>query len=232
MNPTRHFSRRILSVVALLAMAVPAAALMARLTVYFAATFNTSGSPGASGIPAEIGQFGQAQPVSEFVLVADPSGGSQLSVSDAGTSAEASMTAAFKKPFKGSYLENSFYFTALQSDTSFVVSALDDSDTGMIDLEFGDDGDVLIDGVSVAEYEAGVEYFVRLVLVNPFMGPSTWVLRLNWGVQESVMVSGPMQSSAWSTIGALKLVRPAGSTPGSFLIDDLRAVSQETTPVN
>jgi hypothetical protein len=227
MRCPRSKSRRFAIAVALLALAVPAGAYFARLTVHFKAFFDLAAAPGGSTVIADIGQFEQQGPVSSFTVVPG-SGGGELLVQGGGGPDEASLKAQFISPFDGQLLVITWQVESAQTDCSLVLKVEDDSDTGMIDVEFGANGTVSVDDTTVGfGYQVAQTYDCTMRLSNNAAGPATWIFELRWGAGNLVKETGTLNNGAPLVIESIELVLPAGSNPGQFLVDDLKAVSYD-----
>lgn len=227
---SRTVARRVLVLAAALLLAVPAAATFVRKTIHFAASFDIGSAPGG-GLQAEVGQITIAAPPTEFVVVPATGGGGLLGVQDGGTTAQATLVGTFKTVYKGQKLDTSWSMSASQTDSAFLVRLCDDSDAGMIDVGFGDDGMIVVDGLPLAPYMAGTGYDFDVRLHQPFIGPAGWdvVISESDGGGPIVSVTGPLPISGQLTVKTVSLIRPSGQGLGQFFVDDLEAVSSAPT---
>jgi hypothetical protein len=218
---------RLIVVLALLGLALPAAAVVVRDTLHFKATFDSDSSTD-NGIPsAEVGSLTQTSGApGAFTIVAAPAGGGWLRA--AGSGGAASMEAGLNPPYIGQTLVLSLSQQCSQTSAAFRFSVADDNDSGMIDLEWGDDGWLYVDHEAVMSYAADTPYDVELLLSDPMMGASTWNLTVSWngpGGPEVVEASGPLALASQLHVVAVEMVREASAVPVEFFVDDLKAIS-------
>lgn len=226
---TSRFVVRLAALLVTLCVAVPATAIAVRVTVYFAASFNSAGAPG-SGITVEVGSMDQTGPAGVFSVVPGPGGG-QLRIADSGLGTDAVVQADLKQLFKGSEVTIHYKLTCSQTNASLTMRAEDDADSGLIDVGFGDDGEIRVDGNGTGEtYQQNVTYSIQLRLRKPFMGSSGWRLLLKSDTGEVVVLQGAMTSNAPIRLENVQIIRAAGSTPGEFFLDDLRVTSTNFLP--
>ena len=225
-SASRHRARLLAAIVLALLVAVPATAMFVRLTVHFAASFDTTSAPGG-GLQADVGQISVVAPPTEFVVVPTSGGGGELKIHDLGTTTQATLLGTFKTQFKGQQLDATWSMVASQADSQFDVRFVDDSDSGMIDVSFGGDGTIVVGGQSLMPYAPGATYEVELTLYTPLFGTATWsVLVTEAEGTASATASGVLPSGTPPlAVKSVMLVRPAGAPAGEFFVDDLKAVS-------
>ncbi len=210
-------------------LALPAAALVVRLTVHFSASFDTATAPGTILPVADIGSFATTAPPDEFVVVPAPGKGSWLKIQDGGVAADAVLTGQFHKPFKGTEVTLSFSASASQTDAGLIVGMFDDGGSGMIDVEFDDESSIIVGDVRVAGYDEEQTVGLVVTLRDPIVGPETWHAAITVaGV--TTFASGPLSLSKPLAANVLRITRPAGSGPAEFFIDDLKVVSNGLSP--
>jgi len=221
----RSIPRRALLWLALPCVALPALAWAPRLTVFFQATFDTSGSPGG-GLMADVGQFQPPVVPAQFSVVAVPSGGGQLKIEDGGSASAAVLDAEFKKLFKGQELDLCWTVQPFQSDAGLVVSVQDAGDSGLIDCGYDDDGSVDVGGVDTGyEYEPGQTYKVHMALKDNLAGAGSWTLDIECSSYPAFHATGSFDPGIGFTAHALRFTRPANDHGGKFLVDDIRVTS-------
>ena len=222
----RSRAARLVALVLVLFVAVPATALFVRTTVHFLASFDVSSSPGGP-LQADVGQIVVIAPPTEFVVNPTDGGGGELSVHDLGTSVQATLLGSFKTPFKGQQLEASWTLRGAQTNSPLDVRFADDSDSGMIDCGFGGDGTIVVGGQHLMPYVAGTDYDFELTIMTPMVGPVTWSVLVTAldGSLATAVGTGVLPYTSPVTIKSVLVVRPAGAVAGDFYLDDLKAVS-------
>jgi len=222
---TSRFVLRLTTLLVVLCVAVPATALVARLTVFFSASFNGESAPGP-GISAEIGSVDASGPPGVFTVV-----GGKLRIADGGLATDASLRAKLDKPFKGTQVTISFELNLSQTSSGLTMRAEDDADSGLIDVGFDGTGGITVDGEDTGEsYESGVPYDCELRLRDAMFGHSTWYLTLRRQGGAVISIQGTMKSDAALRMEDLQIIRAAGSTPGEFFLDGLRVTSNSYLP--
>lgn len=230
----RHASRtsRALAALLLLLLAVPILAGAVRTVVHFATSFDlVSGSPGGSPMfVAEGGVVELVGQVDVFVPTVDATGDGVLSVLPNATPVPAQLDAVLTDPFKGGQVDIAFSLQHTGAWSDLVLSAFDDSDGGMIDVELGDDdnggGLIEVGGVKIPfpTSSTGI-YDVRVSLRSPTVGPTTWTVTIasqSGAEPKSVSASGLLGvPSGKLTLSRAAFTRPAGAVGGTFLVDDL-----------
>jgi len=225
-SASRHRARLLAAIVLALLVAVPATAMFVRLTVHFAASFDTTSAPGG-GLQADVGQISVIAPPTEFVVVPTSGGGGELKIHDGGTTSEATLLGTFKTQFKGQQLDATWSMGASQTNSPFDVRFVDDSDSGMIDVSFGGNGTIVVGGESLMPYAPDTTYEVELTLYTPLFGTATWsVLVTSADGTASATASGLLPAITQPFgIKSVMLVRPAGAPAGEFFVDDFKVVS-------
>jgi hypothetical protein len=217
---TSRFVLRLTTLLVVLCVAVPATAMVARVTVYFAATFNGASAPG-SGISAEIGSVDEFGPPGVFTVV-----GGQLRVSDAGLATDAALRANLDRLFTGGKVTIEFDLFCSQTDSGLTLRAEDDADSGLIDVGFDGFGGITIDGEDSGEsYQSSVPYRGELRLKDSLFGNSTYHLLLKPASGSTISILGTMKSNAPLRMEDLQIIRAAGSPPGEFFFDNLKVTS-------
>jgi hypothetical protein len=206
-------------------MSAPVVAWCARPSIYFLATFDMPAAPGNPLPQAEIGQFTQVTPPGGFEVVASPTEGGELRVSDQGTVTEVVLRGLLKKKFVGQDLRFECRVRPVQSTTGLQLRLLDDSDSGMIDATFGGDGWIRIGGKQVAPYESGATYNVAIDLTDPIAGPEFWAVSITKHDGSIWLDSGPLTLTKQLTVRSIEIVRPAASAAGEFRVDDMQVLS-------
>ena len=223
-SSSRIRARLLAAAACALLLAVPATAMYVRLTVHFAASFDVTGAPGGS-LQADVGQITVVAPPTEFVVV-PTSGGGLLKVFDSGTVMPATLVGTFKTQFKGQQLDATWSMGASQANSQFDVRFVDDSDSGMIDVGFGGNGTIVVDGESIMPYTPGTDYEVELSMYTPLFGQATWSVHVTSADGlASATATGVLPVSQPVGVKTLVLERPAGALAGEFHIDDIKVVS-------
>ena len=225
-SASRHRARLLAAIVLALLVAVPATAMFMRVTVHFAASFDTTSAPGGV-LQADVGQISVVAPPTEFVVVPTSGGGGELKIHDLGTTAEATLHGTFKTQFKGQQLDATWSMAASQTHSPFEVRFVDDSDSGMIDVCFDGNGAIVVAGQPLLPYASGASYDVAVTLYTPLFGTATWSVLVTAGDgTASATASGTLPSgTAPLAVKSVMLVRPANAPAGEFFLDDLKAVS-------
>ncbi|MHC4845070.1 MAG: hypothetical protein ACYTCU_02805 [Planctomycetota bacterium] len=222
---TSRFVLRLATLLVALCVAVPATAMVARLTVYFSAGFNGSSAPG-SGISVEVGSVDEFGPPGVFTVV-----GGQLRIADGGLATDAALRANLDELFTGTKVTIAFDVYCSQTTSGLTLRAEDDSDSGMIDVGFDGSGGLTVDGQDSGEsYASKVRYHAELRLRDALVGDSTWHLLLKPDSGTTISLQGTMKSSAPMRMEDLQFIRAAGGTPGEFFIDNLKVTSNSYFP--
>jgi hypothetical protein len=218
---------RILSLIAFVALAMPAAALWVRVTQFFFADFDLKSGPGQQlPLAAEKGTIVGAAPV--FTVVPQPQGGGALLITGAGAGAPpAAMDALFDKVFSGSELQIGWTMVpgaqAPGYQCNVELRCMEDNDGEIIDVGWGGGG-VDVGGTPVAPLEAGQSYTCTLTLRDNLVGPDTWIFSIAKQGGVPLTSTGLLALSHPLTLTKLQLALPAGAT-GTTLVDDLQASS-------
>ena len=211
----------LVALVALACLAVPAAALYGRLTVYFLAAFDGQTKPGETQPKADSGHISVNGP--GFSVVPAQMGGALL-VQGTGMPVDVTLEGYFDKVFKGSELVVSWVITPAQDCSEFSLRCLEDTDGEIIDAGWNDDGTVDVAQVTVGHYDEGVRLSCTLTLRDNFIGGDTWTFTMTPEGGVPITKTGPLALWKPLYVCAIELVLPAGSM-GTFVLDDLQAVS-------
>ena len=233
-RPHRVVVRRWLAVLALGALLVPAWAAGPRLLVFFFADFDASASSsGADRILAQGGDI-SFDPAIFSVESSGVSGNKVLLIAPNPGPQPAELYAELDESAFTDQVDISWDTGVLVAESSLGVCIEDDGGSGMIDLDFDDDGTVTIDGQSVpmpsgSEDDEGQEsgaydFSVRLTLRQGMLGVKTWSLSIMTATSLQ-QVSGPLLVPGDLSVGAVRFTRPAAPPLGSYTIDNLRVTA-------
>jgi hypothetical protein len=221
--------RALLATVALAALALPAGAVLVRITTYFQAGFDLKAGPGQPlPLAADKGTIIGAAPT--FTVVSQPTGGGALLVSGGGPgSPSATMVALFDKPFSGNELTINWLMTPGVQCNSVSLRCMEDSDNEIIDAGWGGDGNgdgiVQVGGSGTAPLDYGQTYVCTLTLRDNIVGADSWTFTItNKAGGVPVTLTGPLVLTHPLVVTQLQLVLGANSS-GTSLLDDITATS-------
>jgi len=221
--------RALLSTVALAALALPAAAVLLRVTSYFQADFDLKAGPGQPlPLAAEKGTIIGSAPT--FTVVSQPGGGGALLLTGGGAgSLSATMVALFDKPFSGNELTIGWLMTPGVQCNSVTLRCMEDSDNEIIDAGWGGDGSgggiVQVGGSGVAPVDYDQTYVCTLTLRDNLVGADTWTFTMTQkGGGAPVTLTGLLALTHPLVVTQLQLVVGANSS-GTSLLDDITATS-------
>jgi hypothetical protein len=220
-------SRRAQAALAVLCLVLPAVALGGRITTHFLATFDL---PGAPGEPPPLAADSGVISVSGmgFSVVPAVGGGGALLAQGTGLPMDVKLHGLFSKDFKGAELVVSWTITPNQTTSDLTLRCAEDNDGEIIDANWGGDGVVLIDGVPVGNYDEGQTSACTLTLRDNSIGPDLWIFTMTKAGGVPLTSSGPLTLAKPLSVCAIDVILPAGSM-GSFVLDDLQAISTDYT---
>lgn len=217
-------SRTLLTLVACVALALPAAALLLRITIFFQASFDQKSGPGQQPpLAADKGTIFGAAPV--FTVLPQGSGGGSLLITGGGAgSLSATLDAVFDKVFAGSEIQISWVTTPGTSSPSVTLRCMEDNDGEIIDAGWGGNGGTWVGDTPVTPIEDNQTHTCVLTLRDNLVGPDIWVFTVTSANGIPATTTGLLSLTGPLVLSKLQLVVAAGAT-GTMLIDDLQASS-------
>jgi hypothetical protein len=219
--------RPLLLLVAVAVLALPAAAVLLRVTQYFFADFDHKAGPGQPPpLAADKGTIVGAAPV--FTVLPQAGGGGSLLITGGGPgSPSATMDAVFDKVFAGQEIQIGWNMTTSAPCPSVTLRAMEDNDGEIIDAGWGGSGGgglVDVGDVPVGPVEDNQTYSCTLTLRDNLMGLDVWIFTITKAGGVPLTKTGILPLDGPLVLSKLQLVVAAGST-GTMLIDDLSASS-------